>query len=278
MCVPIISRCTILYELGVCSYNERMKRLFVGVAGIVGIILIAVVIGFGLSKKAGNFYGRTTGIPSVSMIEKSVASSSAQLPQVATASALTPSPTPGIVLPPIAPNERTARVPILLYHYMSENPNKDDIARDGLFTPPSIFKSQLETLKSAGYTTITFDELAAFFDGKSSLPSKPVILTFDDGYRDFYLNAYPILVSSGMKGIAFISTGLIGGGAYMTWSQVEEIARSPFVVVGAHSVHHYVLTKSNPNILKNELEESKKILEAHARYPVNWMALSLWFV
>lgn len=185
---------------------------------------------------------------------------------------LTPTPTPGIFLPPINPGERVARVPILLYHYISNNPNKDDKARDGLSTPPVIFKEQVETLKRAGYTTITFDELAAFFDGKSSLPPKPIILTFDDGYIDFYLNAYPILAGASMKGVVFIPTGLIGGGAYMTWSQVEEIARSPYVLVAAHSVHHYMLTKSNELLLKSELVESKRILEQHAGYPVNWMA------
>lgn len=185
---------------------------------------------------------------------------------------LTPTPTPGIFLPPINPGERVARVPILLYHYISENPNKDDKARDGLSTPPYIFKEQLETLKSAGYTTITLDELAAFFEGKFSLPVKPIILTFDDGYIDFYLNAFPILASAGMKGVTFIITGFIGGGAYMNWSQIEEIARSPYVVIAAHSIHHYVLTKSNESILKTELEESKRILEQHVGYPINWMA------
>ncbi|MDP1721862.1 MAG: polysaccharide deacetylase family protein [Candidatus Gottesmanbacteria bacterium] len=250
-----------------------MKNNVAMIVGMIGVSFVIVVGGFVYRNSIKTILVKPDEITTISKIEQTTATASAQIEQTATqSSAIIPSPTPGIVLPPIAPNERSVRVPILLYHYISDNPNKDDKARDGLSTPPSIFKSQLDTLKSAGYTTVTFDELAAFFDGTSSLPSKPVILTFDDGYSDFYFNAYPILAGAGMKGVAFISTGLIGGGAYMTWSQVEEIARSPFVVVAAHSMHHYVLTKSNTAILKNELEESKKILQQHAPYPINWMA------
>lgn len=205
-------------------------------------------------------------------VEHVASVSSVLQPSAAPTQTLTPTPTPGIVLPPIVPGERAARVPVLLYHYIGENPNKDDTVRNGLSTSPSIFKAQLETLKAAGYTTITFDELAAFFDGKSLLPNKPIILTFDDGYVDFYLNAYPILAGSGMKGVVFIPTGLIGGRAYMNWSQVEEIARSPFVIVAAHSIHHYALPKMAYDSMVNEIVESKKILEQHVGYPVNWMA------
>lgn len=264
---------SILNEHGIRPYNGGVKNNVVMIVGVMGVSFVMVVVVFVLQNSIKNSSIKPDETTTIVKTEQTTATLSAQLPQAATASAATtPSPTPGVVLPPIAPNERTARVPILLYHYISENPNKDDKARDGLSTPPSIFKSQLETIKSAGYTAVTFDELAAFFDGTSLLPAKPVILTFDDGYRDFYFNAYPILAGAAMKGIAFISTGLIGGGAYMTWSQVEEIARSPFVVVAAHSVHHYVLTKSNNSVLQNELEESKKILEAHAPYPINWIA------
>ncbi len=250
------------------AYNEMVKKAYwaLGALLIVGFLAGFLILGdrYNTSLRSTTPEGGTSSGKYEDTVEASPAA------EVNTPPTLTP--TPGIVLPPIHPNERSVRVPVLLYHYVSDNPNKEDRARDGLSTPPDTFKAQLATLKAAGYSTITFDELAAFFDGTSTLPSKPVILTFDDGYSDFYFNAYPILAASGMKGIAFISTGLIGGDAYMTWSQVEEIARSPAVVVGAHSVHHYVLTKSSSEVLKSELEVSKQKLEQHAGYPVNWVA------
>lgn len=186
-------------------------------------------------------------------------------------SKVTPSPT-GLELPPTLPGERGYKVPILLYHYISLNPNKDDVTRSGLSTRPAIFDQQLQLLRAQGFTTITFDDLAAVFDGKGGLPPKPVILTFDDGYADFYTNAYPILRKYNMKVVVFIPTGLIGGGNYMTWGQIEEIARSGVAVFEAHSVHHYAMTRVSVATLKNELEDSKRVLEQHVHYPVNWFA------
>lgn len=244
------------------SYNERMKAAHWLLVGLLGFGVAIGLVGYGMVSTIG----RSEYMSPIASVSSILQPTNTPTPM------LTPTPTPVVVLPPIIPGERAARVPILLYHYISDNPNKDDKARDGLSTPPTIFKEQLNTLKNSGYTTVTLDELAAFFDGKSSLPTKPIMLTFDDGYIDFYLNAYPILAGASMKGVVFIPTGLIGGGAYMSWSQVEEIARSPYVVVAAHSVHHYMLTKSNEVLLKSELVESKRILEQHAGYPINWMA------
>ncbi len=187
-------------------------------------------------------------------------------------SVVTVTPTPDLGIPPILSGEKGIKVPILLYHYISSNPNKDDKTRTGLSTIPSNFEAQLQLLTLQGYTTITLDELAATFGGGALLPSKPVILTFDDGYEDFYTNAYPLLSKYHMKGIAFIPTGLMGGGNYMTWRQIEEMSKSSYVVFGAHSIHHYALSKVNQQILEQEVTESKRILEQHVGYPINWMA------
>lgn len=185
----------------------------------------------------------------------------------------TPTPTPkGISLPPLIPGERGIKVPVLLYHYISDNPNKDDKVRTGLSTPPSVFESQLQLLAANGNTTITFDQLAAILAGTMPLPTKPVILTFDDGYMDFYTQAFPLLRKYNMKAVAFIPTGLIGGGAYMTWDQIEEISKTSLVVFGAHSVHHYSLPQVREEVLRNEVEESKQVLEKHVGYTINWFA------
>lgn len=184
----------------------------------------------------------------------------------------TPTPTPQVYVPPTIPNERAMKVPILLYHYISVNPNNDDIPRNGLSTPPDILEKQLALLSTNGFTTISLDEMAAAFSGQFTMPQKPVILSFDDGYIDFYINAVPILRKYNMKAMAFIPTGLIGGRAYMTWAQIDELAKSPNVVFGAHTVHHAYLPKSSPATLATEVEESKSVLEKHVGYKVNWFA------
>lgn len=181
----------------------------------------------------------------------------------------TPTPTPGLPVPSLTPGERGVHVPILLWHYISENPNKTDIARNGLSTPPAVLEEQLQLLKSSGFTAITFDELAAGFAG-APLPPKPIILTFDDGYEDFYLNAYPLLTKYQMKGTEFIPTGLIGGGLFMTWGQIEEMSHSPYVTFEAHSIHHYYMPQISDGAMVEEAAESKRVLESHVGYKVNW--------
>ena len=188
----------------------------------------------------------------------------------ATASAYLNSTPAANPVPPVITGEKAYNVPILLYHYISKNENKKDTIRTGLSTPPDVFEAQLSLLSQRGFTTITMDELAAAFSGTVTLPAKPVILTFDDGYEDFYINAVPLLKKYNMKGMSFIPTGLMGGGNYMTWPQIEELAHTPNVVFGAHSVHHYVLPNMNDVQLNKEVIDSKQVLESHVGYRINW--------
>lgn len=189
---------------------------------------------------------------------------------------LTPTPTP-IPLPALVPGELSLNVPVLLYHYVGDNPNPQDHARDTLSVPPQIFGEQLKTLVDNGYTSISLDELADAFEGKATLPPKPVVLTFDDGYLDFYHIAWPIVQSFRMKATVFIPTGLVGGGAYMTWSMIEEISRSSLITIAGHSVSHTSLLSRSNDQLAWELVESKRVLESHIGKPVTWFAYPYGF-
>ncbi len=82
-----------------------------------------------------------------------------------------------------------APVPILMYHYIHPDPGPDDPVGQGLSVSPELFADPLAYLAEQGYSTITMAELADAWQGRRSLPSKPIVLTFDDGYRDFYTNA-----------------------------------------------------------------------------------------
>lgn len=167
---------------------------------------------------------------------------------------------------------RQTRVPILTYHYIGNNPNPADKARDNLEVVPDKFEEQMNYLSKNGYNTISFDTLYAVLHGVSSLPLKPVILTFDDGYIDFYLNAYPILRRYGLHAVSFIPTGLVGKGYYMSWPQIKEIDASGLVSFQAHSVDHPNLAGLSDDKLKYQIWESKKALEAELGKPVNTFA------
>lgn len=164
------------------------------------------------------------------------------------------------------------QVPILMYHYIGNNPNLKDKARDVLSVSPDKFDSQMGYLAAQGYTPITLDTLYGIYNGKAQSPAKPIILTFDDGYIDFYLNAFPILRKYGFHAVSFIPTGLMNQGYYMSWAQIKEIQSSGLVTFEAHSVTHSNLVSLDNKRLLFELSESKRVLEVQTGYPVNFIA------
>ncbi|PJF48453.1 MAG: polysaccharide deacetylase family protein [Chloroflexi bacterium] len=120
----------------------------------------------------------------------------------------------------------SARVPILMYHYISEPPPGADRYRIDLSVAPQDFEQQLQYLAANGYTTISLYDLYAHLKLGRSLPPKPIVLTFDDGYRDHYEHAFPLLQKYGMRGTFFITTDFInfGNPNYLTWEMVKEMS------------------------------------------------------
>lgn len=167
---------------------------------------------------------------------------------------------------------RSVRVPILMYHYIGKNPNPADKLRDNLSVDPQLFDDQMGYLQKQRYHPITLDTLLAGLSGAAILPAKPIVITFDDGYVDLYVNAFPILKKYSFKSVAFIPTGLIGTTYYASWGQLSEMQSSGLVTMEAHSVHHLSLIAVSTSVLEQEIIESKKTLEAKFRVPVNFMA------
>ena len=163
-------------------------------------------------------------------------------------------------------------VPILTYHYIAYNPNPKDKARDALSVPPDKFDLQMDYLSKNGYTPITLDTLYGIYSGQVSIPSKPVVLTFDDGYIDFYTIAYPILRKYNFHAVAFIPTGLVGGSYYMNWGQIKEIQSQGLVTFEAHSVTHPNLASLSYAATLKQMLDSKNVLQSQTGYPVNFIA------
>ena len=164
------------------------------------------------------------------------------------------------------------KVPILTYHYIASNPNPKDRQRDALSTSPDKFEAQMDYLAKNGYTPITLDTLYGIFNNQTSTPAKPVVLTFDDGYIDFYTSAFPILRRFNFHAVEFIPTGLIGGSYYMNWNQIKEIQSSGLVTFEAHTVTHANLASLNYAAALKQLKDSKDVLYSQTGYPVNFIA------
>lgn len=136
-----------------------------------------------------------------------------------------PSPTAAAGAAELTPDgvTRTVGVPILMYHYVGGLPADADIYRVDLTVSPEQFEAQLAYLQRAGYTGIALEELVRHLATGSPLPPQPIVLTFDDGYVDNYLYAFPLLRQYGFRGTFFVVTGFLdeGRGGYLTWEQAR---------------------------------------------------------
>ena len=159
-----------------------------------------------------------------------------------------PTPTP---LPTPDGPDNGAGLPILMYHYTSEPPEGANIYRVDLSVSPQNLRRQLEYLQAHGYTTIDFYDLARGLANRQTLPEKPVILTFDDGYRDNYEQAFPLLQAFGMKGVFFLVTESINfrDERYMTWEMVREMSDAGMSM----EIH----TVSHPNLADQSYEKAR---------------------
>ena len=163
------------------------------------------------------------------------------------------------------------RVPILMYHYIRVNPVAGDLIGADLSVTPHSFADQMLALFKAGVHTITLDDVYAALTEGLPLPERPVILTFDDGYDDFYTEAYPILEALHMKATSFIITGKVGWKGYMTWDQLREIDQSGLVQFESHTVNHVELNAVSYARAEQELVDSKATLEKELGKPIKYL-------
>ncbi|MFH1942018.1 MAG: polysaccharide deacetylase family protein [bacterium] len=155
-------------------------------------------------------------------------------------------------------------VPVLTFHKI------DDSFEWGVTrTTPSQFRRILEFLKYEGYESIPLKMLR---HPNFELPSKPIVLTFDDSYESIYTHAFPLMMEIGFRGTVFIITGYVGQMntwdvnlgwkkfKHLSWDQILQMQKKGFEL-GSHTVHHPDLTWLNPFYMRSELDRSKKKIE-----------------
>ncbi len=153
------------------------------------------------------------------------------------------------------------KVPVLMYHEIADV----TATLSGLAVAPEAFASQLAYLHDAGFTTVTAGALAKILaDGAGALPERPAVLTFDDGYRDFYCTALPLLKQYGHTATVFQTTGWVGTKlgprAMLNWRELAELAEAG-IEIGAHSHQHPELDRLSGDKLSDELDAPKRMLE-----------------
>ena len=156
------------------------------------------------------------------------------------------------------------KLPILLYHRVIDSPQKDSLC-----IAPKVFEKQMSFLFKRGFQTIFFEELLELIKTKQSL-SKKIILTFDDGYKDNYLFAFPILKKFNFKATIFLVPSFIGKtnlwdqektqAKLLNLDQILEMKEFGFSF-GAHSLTHQNLTELPKENAFREINQSKIELE-----------------
>ncbi|MEO8458002.1 MAG: polysaccharide deacetylase family protein [Chloroflexota bacterium] len=181
------------------------------------------------------------------------------------ATSATNAPTATESLPPGTPVTGPIDVPIMMYHIIGE-PDRPENA--GLTTSTEDFAAQMKYLACAGFHPVTVQRLFDAFDGKSSLPDKPIILTFDDGWVGQYTNGFPILRQHSFVGSFAIVTGYVSqGGPFVTWENIDEMSRAGMEFM-SHTANHVDLGTTDDETDRTELHDSKAALESHLGHDV----------
>jgi peptidoglycan/xylan/chitin deacetylase (PgdA/CDA1 family) len=158
-------------------------------------------------------------------------------------------------------------IPILMYHSISNAPELDNRPYYRTCTRPEVFRRQIEFLHRNGYTALTLSAAARALALAEEPSGRLVALTFDDGYADFFSEAYPVLNEFGFAATVFLPTAYIGaeqrqfnGIGCLTWSQIRELHQSG-VEFGSHTVSHPQLADLPMSSAEQELRASKMTIE-----------------
>ncbi len=169
--------------------------------------------------------------------------------------------------------KREFSIPILMYHGIQDQLE----CRRPYYetnTSPALFARQMRYLKQNGYRTLGLSEainrIVAGLDCQ-----KCVVITFDDGYRNFYTNAFPVFAELDQTATVYVVSGLVGGDApvhykgkeYLTWKEVRELHEHG-IHIGSHTVSHPELYTLDREEIEFQLEYSKKTIEEQLGDPV----------
>jgi peptidoglycan/xylan/chitin deacetylase (PgdA/CDA1 family) len=170
------------------------------------------------------------------------------------------------------------RIPILMYHSISELSATNAHPYFETRTSPGVFEMQMKYLYENGYSTISPADVVAILNSGRSSTTKEIVITFDDGFRDFYLQAFPILEKYGLNATVYLPTGYINrdlekflGKQCMTWSEIRELNKLG-VGFGSHTVNHPSLKLLSEPDLEREIRCSKDAIESELGSSINSFA------
>ena len=160
-------------------------------------------------------------------------------------------------------DDRMARVPILMYHYIEPLPNDADNIRVGLTVHPGVFRQQLAFLHAQGYQSVSLYDLTYYLAQGIDLPDKPIVFCFDDGYRGLYQHAFPHMDAFGYTGTIFVLTQLMDENhpSYLTWRMAHRMYEYGWKIE-PHSKTHVQLSNRPFELVQYQVLGSMQTVEA----------------
>jgi peptidoglycan/xylan/chitin deacetylase (PgdA/CDA1 family) len=188
---------------------------------------------------------------------------------------MVPPRTPSVHTPPMprdGEGNEGAVVPILIYHSIRPYiPSDSKGARRWIATPETL-EAELSWLRTNGYTSVTFDALAARVQNGAPLPPRPIVISFDDDWQSQYVNAVPLLRKYGFTATFFIWVRAVGRAHHMTWDEIRELDVQG-MEIGCHTLTHLILPKlKSDDMLRREIVSAKDMIEARIGHAVTSLA------
>lgn len=148
-------------------------------------------------------------------------------------------------------------VPVLMYHKIDNN-----YMNSKLSVSPESFEKQMKFLRKWNYNIVSLNELVILLSSNDPLPCKTIAVTFDDGYKDNYTAAFPVLKKYSLPAAIFVVINKIGMDGYLTWDNLKEMSENN-VHIGSHTLSECFLPdiKDKEQLRKEIFDSREKIRE-----------------
>lgn len=165
-------------------------------------------------------------------------------------------------------NYQQRAVTVLAYHSVMREATQKNAPYS---ISETVFIEQMEYLREAGYSVVTMDDAILGLEGKKLLPTKPLVITFDDGYKDNFYIAWPILQRFDYPATIFVATSLIATDGFMTWQDIEAAYKAG-ILFSSHTVSHKALADLSDGQIIFELKQSKLLFDENVDINIKYLA------
>ncbi len=163
------------------------------------------------------------------------------------------------------------RMPILMYHHIEDLPEDASKEWKDLTVTPSMFKEQMKYLYENNYNPITFEKFIDLLNNGKEIPENYLIISFDDGWKNQYENAFPVLKEYDFVATFFLVGNYVGGGMFMDWDNVNELIEYG-MEIGSHSMNHPNLNKEDKEGLLVEIVGSRDFFQRRLDISIDFFA------